>query len=225
MTRSTRCRCKTHCTVYNPQTRRYEGPGVVLPITTVRRHLQEDTRVEALYSLTGSAASRSFDDFVIPTCPSAYPTTSTTITPEFPSYLRSSSHEELFTMESEIEDRISWAPADQRLVFSEKPGPLQEFSRPSYSEVHLSNYGPHILDPTNYANTAYVENERRLCEILVHIRELDPMDDARERLEDKVMEGLRAMQNHKEREWNRQRLSSIASYNGYAVVDSGKSFP
>lgn len=60
--------------------------------------------------------------------------------------------------------------------------------------------------------------------MLVHIRELDSTDDSLERLEDKVLKGLRAMQNHKEQEWNRQRLGSIARYRGHAVVDSGKPF-
>ena len=179
-------------------------------------------------NLAENAASRACDDLTLPTgrasYPHGYPTTSTIASPEFPSYPHSPSYVELFTLESEIVDRISWAPTDKLLVFSEKPGPLQEFVHPKYSEVHLSNYGPHALDPSGRINIAYIENERRLCELLVHIHELDPMDDSRERLEDKVMEGLRAMRRHKEQEWNRQRLSSIATYRGYAVVDSGEPF-
>jgi len=228
MTRLTTCRCKTHCTAYNPQTGQYEGQGVSIPRTTARRHLQDDARAEVLDKLTENASSRAFDDFTTPTRHPSYPYTRSTIptiTPHwFPSHSRTPYDGELFTLESEIVDRTSWSPTVKRLVFSKKPGALQEFVHPNSSEVHLSNHGPHTLDPTNHANTAYIENERRLCEMLVHLRELDPMDDAGERLEDKVMDGLRAMRKHKEQEWCRQRLSSIASYNGYAVVDSGEPF-
>lgn len=225
--RWTMCRCKTYCTVYNSQTGRYEGSGVRISSATARRHLQEDARVDTLDDLSGNAAFRAIDDPILPTIT---PTGHTSYfhpdstTPGFRSYPRTQSHEDLFTLESEVWDRISWTPADTRLVFAEKPGPWQEFVYPRYSEVDLSNHGPHVLDPTDRANTAYMENERRLCEILVQVRELDPMDDARERLEDKVLEGLCTMRQHKEKEWNRQRLSSIASYKGYAVVDSGKPF-
>jgi len=228
MPKWTTCRCRNHCTTFNPQTGQYEGPGVFLPTSTARRHAQEDARSETFDSLAENVASRACDDLTLPTgrasYPHACPTTSTIASSESPSYPHNQSYVELFTLESEIGDRISWAPTDRLLVFSEKPGPLQEFVHPNYSEVHLSNHGPHALDPYNYTNTAYIENERRLCELLVHIRELDPMDDSRERLEDKVMEGLRAMKRHKEQEWNRQRLGSIATYRGYAVVDSGEPF-
>lgn len=228
MTRWTTCHCRSHCTTFNPRTGRYEGPGVSLPVSTARRHSQEDARIETFDNLTENVASHAFDDFTIPTRPTPSPhthsTTPTIASHGFPPHSDNPSYVELLTLESEIGDRISWAPADKRLVFSEEPGALQEFVRPKYSEVHLSNHGPHALDPANHANTAYVENERRLCEILVHIRELDPMDDSRERLEDKVMEGFRAMQIHKEQEWNRQRLGSIARYRGHAVVDSGEPF-
>lgn len=228
MNRCITCRCRSHCTTFNFQTGRYEGPGVSLPVSTARRHALEDARIETSDIITENVASRAFDDLTIPTRPPSYPhthpTTSTITSRVSPSHPENSSYVELFTLESEIGDRISWAPADKRLVFSEKPSPLQEFVRPKYSEVHLSNYGPHALEPANHTNTAYVENERRLCEMLVHIRELDSTDDSLERLEDKVLKGLRAMQNHKEQEWNRQRLGSIARYRGHAVVDSGKPF-
>ena len=228
MTRWTTCRCKTYCTVYNPHTHRYEGPGVSVPSATAHRHLQEDIRAEALDKLAENTVSRAFNDSTIPIGRGSHvhtPSTTPTTTPfGFPSIARAQSHGELLTLESEIADRVSWTPADPRLVFAEKPGALQEFVYPNYSEVGLSNHSPHALDPVNHANAAYLENERRLCEILAHVHELDPMDDARERLEDKTMEGLRAMRQHKEQEWNRQRLGSIAKYQGYAVVDSGEPF-
>lgn len=207
------CRCKSYCTVYNPQTGQYEGPGVCLPYTTARRHLQEDARIETFDDFAWTVASRTFDDD---------PMVSTTATPSLPSYPRTPSHGAQFALEFEIRNRISWAPIDRLLRFAEDPGPLQEFVYPNYAEVHLSNCGPHALDPTDRTNTAYVENERRLCEMLVDVRDLDPMDEARESLEDRIMEGLRAMRQHKEQEWNRQRLGSIARYSGHAVVDSGE---
>lgn len=212
MARTTICRCKTFCTTYNPETGRYEGPGYRIPASTAQNHLEEDARAEALDNLSRIAAFRALDDTIVPIIPT---------TPHIP-LPSNPSCEELFTMESEIQDRTSWLPTETRLVFAEKPGPWQEFVHPSYSEAHLSNHGPHALEPTDYINTAYLENERRLCEILAHLHELDPMDDAKEKLEDKVMEGLRTMRQSKEREWNRQRLTSVAIYSGYAVVDSGE---
>ena len=121
MAKWTTCRCRTHCTSFNSQTGRYEGPGVFLPTSTARRHAQEDARIKTRDNLAENTASRVFDDLPIPTGrashPHTYPAASTIASS---GYHNDPFYVELFTLESEIGDRISWTPADKRLVFSEK---------------------------------------------------------------------------------------------------------
>ena len=205
--KKTLCRCRSHCTRYDPSTDAYVGHGIYIPFKTARCHALEDQRAEALGNFAGS-----------PTPPASEP-----ILPadtEIPD-IEGPSQEELDTLEAEISGRIAWAPTDRPLVFFTNPGPWQEFTLPKPSEVHLSNHGPHALDPTHHANTAYIENEMRLCEILVHLRKLGGSGVVLEDLEECVLEGLARMWKHKEVEWKRRRYQSVAIYHGFSVVDTG----
>lgn len=204
----TLCRCRSHCTRYNPSTRTYVGSGIIIPYKTARRHALQDQQVEALENFVGSPI----------------PPPSDPLTPPGDSGvldIEDLSQEDLSTLEAEIIGRTAWSPTDHFLVFFTNPGPSQRFTPPNPSEIHLSNHGPHALDPTHCANTIFIENEMRLCEILVQLRGLRDSGTPLEYLEEKVSEGLAKMWRHKEVEWRRRRHSSVAIHHGFPVVDTG----
>lgn len=206
--RLTTCRCRSQCTKYDPSIDAYVGPGVAVPYETARRHALNDQRVETLRNFARTPTPPPLDT----------PALSDSVGCLDANDLF---QEELYALEEEIAARAAWSPTDHPLVFLTNPGPSQEFTLPSPPDIHLSNHGPHALDPTNYGNLAYIENERRLCEILVHLRRLRHSGTPLERLEEEVAEGLAEMWRHKEVEWRRRRSHSIARYNGFPVVDTG----
>lgn len=201
------CKCRSHCTRYDPSTDAYVGEGIYIPFKTARRHALGDQRADALGNFVGNLAPP-VPEPILP---------ADTETPD----VEESSQEELSTLEAEIAGRTAWAPTDPPLVFFRNPGPWQQFTPPKPSEVHLSNHGPHALDPTHHANTAYIENEMRLCEILVHLRELEGSGVPLTNLKECVLEGLARMWKHKEVEWKRRRYQSLAIHYDFSVVDTG----
>lgn len=202
------CKCRSHCTKYDPTTDTYVGPGNQIPFKTAQRHILDDKRAEALGNLPGRAAPSTSDPSLSPS--------DTEDTERLP-------RQELFALEAEISGRVVWTPMDHPLVFFKNPGHSQHFVLPKPSEIHLSNRGPHALDPTHHTNTAYIENEMRLCEILVYLRELRLSGVPLGNLEEKVQEGLARMWKHKEAEWRRHRYRSVAIHHGFPVVDTSAS--
>lgn len=201
------CRCRSYCTRYDPTTDTHVGPGLSIPFKTARHHALQDQQAEAFGNFVGNLGPPA----------SEHVSPADTGTPD----VEELSQEELSTLEAEIAGRTAWAPKDRSLVFFTEPGPSQKFNFPKPTELHLSNYGPHALDPTHHANTAYIENEMRLCEMLVHLHELGGLGAPLASLEGKVLEGLARMWKHKEAEWKRRRYRSIAIHNGIPVVDTG----
>jgi hypothetical protein len=183
----------------------YVGPGIIVHYKAARRHALEDQQAGALIES--------------PTPPPLDP-------PTFPDDTGDSDvedlfQEELFALEAEIAGRTTWSPTGRPLVFLKNPGPTQWFTFPIPSDIHLSNHGPHALDPACDANVAYIENEMRLCEILVQLRGLRHSGTPLPDLEEKVSEGLARMWRHKEVEWRRRRYRSVAILHGFPVVDTG----
>lgn len=199
------CRCRSYCTRYDPSTDTYVGPGLSIPFKTARRHALKDQQGEILGNFVGRLEPPE----------TVSPVDIGSLDVEEPS------QDELSTLEAEITGRTAWAPTDRPLVFFTEPGPSQEFALPKPTELHLSNHGPHALDPTKHVNTAYIENEMRLCEILVNLRELRGSGVLLASLERKVLEGLARMWKHKEAEWKRRRYRSVAIHHGIPVIDTG----
>ena len=130
------CRCRSYCTRYDPSTDAYVGPGLSIPFKTARRHALEDQQAEALGNFVGSPGP--------PVSEPVSPADAGTPDVEEPS------QEELSTLKAEIAGRTAWATTDRPLVFFTDPGPSQKFTFPKPTELHLSNYGPHALDPTHH---------------------------------------------------------------------------
>ena len=202
------CRCRSRCTRYDPSTGSYVGSGVLISYKTARRHILDDERREALGYFVRPPDPQTLD-----------PPTPLDNTRAFG--VEGPSPEELSALEVEITGRTVWLPMDHTLVFLNDPGPSQEFTLPHPSDIHLSNHGPHALDATLLTNTAFIENEMRLCEILVRLRELRHSGTPLENLEERVSEGLARLWSHKEVEWRRRRYCSLAIHHGFSVVETG----
>ena len=125
-----------------------------------------------------------------------------------------------FVLEAETSYHCTWAPLNHSLVFVSNPPPTLPYRPPTASEILIPNRAPYSLDPQKSINRAYLENESRLCEILMTL-ERRPISDTQERLLARVYEGLVMMSRHKEAEWSRQRAASIAHHHGYSVVNTG----
>jgi hypothetical protein len=218
MERLVRCKCRTHCLTFNPQTNSYEGEGELVPKSTASNHRQDDLLPQTLDTLTQNVATR-----VLRHAPPPESLSQGSLYPGF-GVQNAGSHNPplddfLFSLEAEVMYRCAWASTNLPLVFVD-PSPTLRYQTPSTSELHAPNREPYALDPENRANVEYLENESRLCEILGSVGRRPP-SDTRDRLLARVYEGLKKMEIHKETEWNRQMAGSIARRRGYSVVDTG----
>jgi len=217
MSRLVRCTCRSHCLIFNPQTQSYEGEGGLVPKSTASNHLQDDLRFQTLDAFTESVATRVLSY----SPPTGF---SNQYTPP-PGSCNQPPPDDLYSvLEVETAYRCTWAPINHSLVFAADPSPTLPYRYPSILQLHTPNREPYALDPANPANAAYLENESRLCEILVTLGR-GPVSEGRDRLTARVHEGFLAMELHKEKEWNRQRAGSIARDHGYSVVDTGPLVP
>jgi hypothetical protein len=206
MSRLVRCTCKSHCLNFNPETQSYEGEGHVIPKSTAANHQLDDRLSQTLDNFTANVASRVLGYSPHPDV------VEEAVNPPTDGHA--------FILEAEILRRCTWTLANHSLVFAVGPSPNVEYQYPAADETHICNYGPYALLPGNTANAAYLENESRLCEILMELNRHTIV--GREFMLTKTYEGLATMRRHKEIEWDRQRTWSIARSHGYVVVDTGE---
>ena len=204
-----RCVCKSHCRRFNPDTLSFEGDGAMVSKSTAHNHRIDDQMAQGLDSFAGNVAAR-----VLQSSP---PTE--LLEPDPPVEIP----DEAAVLEMELTYRSAWTPTDRPLAFVSAPPPDCKYQYPPVDELHLCNRGPYALESRNRANEVYLENESRLCEILLRLWKLPSTEGTREQLESKAREGLLRMRRHKEMEWERQRTCSIARKYGHTVVDTGTS--
>lgn len=207
MSRLVLCTCKSYCLEFNSETKSYEGEGHFIPKSTASNHQSDDQLFQTLDTFTANVAAR-----VLRYSPPLYAAEEVT---------RPSTDDHSFVLEEEIFRRCTWTLGNHPLVFATYPSPGLEYRYPTAEEAHICNHGPYALLPGDAANVAYLENESRLCEILIELNRQHSMGRW-ELMATRVHEGLAIMRRHKQMEWNRQRTWSIARANGYAVVDTGK---
>jgi hypothetical protein len=207
MSRLVHCTCKSYCLEFNPTTQSYEGEGHLIPKSTAANHQLDDTLSETLDNFTTNVAAR-----VLRYSPPPNDA-------EEVEHLSKDDH--TFVLQAEILRRCTWTLGSHSLVFAVDPSPSVDYQYPALDKTHVSNRGPHALLPENTANTVFLENESRLCEILMELNRAHSIL-GREFMLAKVHEGLATMRRHKEVEWNRQRTCSIARFHGYCVVDTSE---
>lgn len=219
-----RCTCRSYCLTFNPETQSFEGEGELVPKSTAANHRREDLQNRNLDTFTEDVAAKVLkfspsDEFRNrhTTPPGLY----SQQTPPPGSHNWSPPDDLYFVLETETVYRCTWTPTNRSLVFAMEPSPSLLYRYPSASEIHAPNREPYHLDPENVANVVYLENENRLCEILVSLGRR-PASNFRDRLIARVCEGLAMMEHHKGAEWNRQKAGSIARHHGHKVVDTSK---
>lgn len=212
------CACKSYCATYNDETGSHDG-GRFIPRSTAFRHRQDDRLSTTLDNFASRVASSILSEEPGPKLIQAsdeagiFPTPPTATLPE-----------EVITLDGEIRDRISWTGTGRPLVFALDPVPDFDFENPLCSLHYIPNDDRHALYPSNPSNTAFIENESCLYEILATLKrdilavDQEILDD----LNDRVAVGLHRMMNHKRCEWERQQSKTRAIAKGYAVVNTGE---
>jgi hypothetical protein len=119
-------------------------------------------------------------------------------------------------LDAELSARSSWLPNVDSLDFVNDPAKSGPYRCKTPDQLVQPNVGLHALKSTP-KNNIFLEHENRLCDIL-HILELMDTTEAREDLEDRVIQELVRINQLKEIEWSGQR--SKHGIKG-AVVNAG----
>ena len=208
------CTCRSHCSKYNEEEGTYTG-GEQVSRATAFQHRKDDTRSTNLGNFATRVASTILEeDSRLGLSRGGDLSTLSPLTME-------TLPQELLTIEGEVHGRITWAPTNWYLVFIIDPAPDQEFEDPLSVPNYIPNNGPHALRSSQQRNLAFIENENRLFEIILHLNSLTSHLEQREALADMAVTGLQRMMHHKRREWDRQRKATTAIRNGYVVVHTG----
>lgn len=209
------CTCRSHCSKYDAEKDTYTG-GQLVSRTTKYQHRKDDNRPKDLASFATRVASTILDEgshLGLSRGHGDLSTLSPLATETLP--------QELLTIEREIHGRITWTPTNWALVFVPDPVPDQVFEDPLSLPSYIPNDGPHALRSSHQRNLAFIENENRLFEIILHLDSLAHHPEQREALRDMAIDGLKRMMHHKRCEWDRQRKETTAIKNGYVVVHTG----
>ena len=124
----------------------------------------------------------------------------------------------LSLLDAELSARSTWLPNIDSLDFLYDPiesGPYQKPHDPH--QFRCPNRGPYALRLSS-KNHVYLEHENRLCEILDTLESMDADIDAKENMEDRVLQELIRINRLKEIEWSGQRSKQGI---GGAMVNTG----
>ena len=209
------CTCRSHCSKYNPETNTYTGSQLVSRATNFQ-HRKDDGRSKDMDDFATNVASTILDEGSRLGLSRGLDDTST-LSP----LSRETLPQELLTIETEVRGRITWAPTNRILVFVSDPVPDRDFEDPLPLPDYLPNNGPYALSGSHQRNLAFIENENRLFEIILHLDAIPQYPEQRDALTEMAIGGLQEMMRHKKREWDRQRMETTASDNGFVVVRTG----
>ncbi|KAF9647790.1 hypothetical protein BDM02DRAFT_3187692 [Thelephora ganbajun] len=209
------CTCRSHCSQYDAERGTYTG-GQLVSRATRYQHRKDDIRSKDLGNFATEVASAILDEGSHLGLSRGLGDLST-----LSSLATEILSQELLTIEREVHGRITWAPTDWALVFAIDPVPDQDFEDPLSVPSYIPNSGLHALRLSHQRNLAFIENENRLFEVVLHLNSLTNHPEQREALTDVAITGLQTMMYHKRREWDRQRNETTAIENGFAVVHTG----
>ena len=209
------CTCRSHCSRHDARTNSYTG-GQLVSKATRFQHRIDDTRLGDLDDFATRVASTILDENSrlglwrgIGNSPTLSPLSRAVLS------------QELLTIETEVRGRITWAPTNTTLVFVSGTVPDHDFENPLLAANYVPNHGPHALNESHQRNLAFIENENRLFEIILHLSTLTHQPDQRDTLKEMATHGLEVMMRKKKHEWDRQRVETAAIENGFAVVRTG----
>ncbi|KDR77504.1 hypothetical protein GALMADRAFT_65801 [Galerina marginata CBS 339.88] len=176
--RRVRCKCKSHCTVLNPITGRYEGDGQLVSRGTRDNHTQDDKRL-------------------VINAPAAAPTP---VANPGENLWSSRIHAELDTLKDLVID------LKVPLVFRNKPEDHGVFRWPTEVEIIIPNHGVHSLTQ-HRVNREFLFTENRICQLVVLLSDRYGQDDQAKALLDRLFSELGHLTRQKEVQWTMQRGS------------------
>lgn len=175
---TTVCKCRSHCSKYNPVTGKYEGSSTI-PKSTAANHRKDDqTRSVYLGNLDVQLTSRVLDGLPLQSFARevAHPHTNPTIRSQAPI---------LVQIETEVMDRIYYTMTGDSLVFIHQDFLASGALLPQ-NQVIIGNRGTCALDPNNQANIRFLSNETRFLELLHLAQQHEGDDEAKEQLEGRI---------------------------------------
>jgi hypothetical protein len=126
----------------------------------------------------------------------------------------------LSSLDVELTARSTWMPNVESLDFVNDPIISGPYRRPISDQLAQPNTGLYALRLVS-KNQVYLEYENRLCNILYALELMEP-SNAKERMEDRILQELARINTLKEVEWSGQR--SVCCVKGAAsVVNTGVS--
>jgi hypothetical protein len=109
----------------------------------------------------------------------------------------------LSSLDGELSARSGWLPNVDSLDFVNDPAKSGHYQRKTPDQLVRPNVGLHALKSTP-KNHIFLEHESRLCDILCILGSMDATE-AREDMEDRVIQALVRINRLKEIEWSGQR--------------------
>lgn len=176
--RQVRCRCKSHCTVFNVATGRYEGDGVLVFRGIRDNHTADDRRCA---------------NHIVPRL----------IT--LPTTLQTQPANNWFDIVKEELDALATLPTTSvthPLIFVNKPEDNGEFVSPNNNGILVTNVGLYALTG-HRANRAFLSTEYRLSELFRSLMDNDELEAPD--LLDNILQQWRGLMREKSVQWGQQR--------------------
>ncbi|RDB24958.1 hypothetical protein Hypma_008133 [Hypsizygus marmoreus] len=199
-----RCKCKSHCLVFNASTELYEGDGKMVSRSTRDNHAKDDKLLATLEQ--GASQNRTRHDG-----PSRAPTVQTdTQLDRQRNWIRLCEEEILLLSEFPVSDPM------HPLEFANNPSDHGEYIPPTPTELVQPNRGTFALSGSR-ANTSFLTAEYRLCELATTLSTMERSDEA-EALAVRLHEELSFLSQQKAVHWAQQRIHIQP---GRIVVNTG----
>ena len=175
------CRCRSHCTTWNPATRSYEGEGKIVPCRTRDNHVLNDKIRAARLQMTRIAQKPDGPTRPLPVIP-APRSPKGHRTPDVTRNVNSSNspiHDQLKVLEREVAwySNLPATSPTTPLMFVNDPTLVGDFQWPSETEILIPNNGLHALRAGHHSNLAFLATENRFCELITILRTMEQSDE------------------------------------------------
>ncbi|KAJ3501861.1 hypothetical protein NLJ89_g9152 [Agrocybe chaxingu] len=201
--KDTVCKCKSHCTLYNPQTGTYEGDGHIVSRRTRDNHVADDKKRAAgsIHLLTTQTVLQREDQ---------------------------SNWIKIINDELNILLELPITSPMKSLVFCNSPSDHGPFAWPSDQEIMLFNHGLYALTG-HCSNRALLSTEQRFVELYTLLQTFDFGDQTEEggRLLDRLLESIKWVIHQKEIQWAIQRgqEGDVIYVNSEMFVQEARTYP
>ena len=187
------CKCKSHCTLFNPVTGAYEGDGHSVPRNTRDQHVKDDKRHDQ--AITIATTPLQFGESAL-----------------LASQGIQSGWIQRIVDEISLLSSFPVTAHNKPLVFKHQPASNGVFQWPGDLEITIGNHGTYALAAGESANQAYLAVEQRLCELFSFVRHSHDTSESTNSLLDRLHRELCRLNREKEIEWSQQRIDPNILY-------------